>query len=501
MRLAFLGPALAILLVLGLGATASGAEPTASLSGRVTGGGTALANVWVTLTPVDSRGRATGPAQRTATDASGRYEFPGLPAGAVKVQVRAPLLGELVDTYWPQAFSFAEADAIEVTARTTTANIDLPVGGSARGQVVAAGSGEPLEGARVTATVARDPSSGKVGIALPATGPGRFSLTGLPPVPLQLSVELPADSLHLAPSADRSRDWGALRVDGGASTTGLTIALRRAAAITGTVRDDAGTPVAGADVRLMGCLPACPPHATTDALGRYRLVDVAPGTRLTVVAQPAWGLLGPWYPSREVTARVTDLQVGEGDVLDSVDLALTRPAFVSLDVRGADLAEPLRAIVQLTTTGRTYSQYFAGRAISVPGSPSGSGDVADPAAAPLRADSIRLNVGPVPPGEYSVGIRLGVADAGYLPTRWVTDSGTPSTPTIRLAPGQENRSVVSLAPGGDVTGADVVPSEPDPPGGWPGLAQGFLAPTGWTDPLEVTVPRLTLIPPRGTLDP
>jgi hypothetical protein len=202
---------------------------------------------------------------------------------------------------------------------------------------------------------------------------------------------------------------------------------------------------------------------------------------LAVVAQPAWGLLGPWYPSREVTARVGDLTVAEGEVVDAGDLTLTRPAFVSLDVRGADLAQPVRAIVQLTTPGRTYSQYFAGLAIGLPGSPGEPGDAADPAAGRLPADSIRLNVGPVPPGEYSVGVRVGVADAGYLPTRWVTDSGIPSGPTIRLAAGEENWSVVSLDPRGQVLDEAVVLADPDPSGGWPGLTQGFLARPDWVD--------------------
>ena len=480
-RLALLTPFLAMLLVLGLSATASGTQPTANVAGTVTGDGATLANVWVTLTPVDARGSAIGPAQRTATDASGRYEFRGIAAGAAKVQAKAPLLGPLVDTYWPGAYSFDEAGVLEITAATTMANIDLPVGGSAQGQVVAAGTGGPVEGARVSATIASDPSSGSVGAALPGEGPGRFSLTGLPPVPLQLVVSLPPDSAYLAPSAGGSGTSRALRIDGGASTSDLTIGLRRAAAIIGTVRDDAGTPVAGADVRLMGCLPACPTHATTDVLGRYRLADVAPGTGLAVVAQPAFGLLGPWYPSREVTARLGDLEVAEGEVVDAADLTLTRPAFVSLDVRGVDLAEPVRAIVQLTTTGRTYSQYFAGRAIIMPGRSSESGDVANPAADPPPADSIRLNVGPVPPGEYSVGIRFGVADAGYLPSRWVTDSGIPSGPMIRLAPGEENRSVASLAPRNQGLGETVELGDPDPPSGWPGLAKGFLASPDWVD--------------------
>jgi hypothetical protein len=482
---ALLGPVLAALLVLGLDTTASGAEPTGSVSGIVTGGGTTLANVWVSLSPVDSRGTLSGPVQRTATDASGRYEFPGLAAGPVKVQVKAPLLGELVDTYWPAAHTFDAAGAIDVTAGRSTADVDLPLGGSVRGQVVDARTGAPIDGARVSASIADASSSGSsLGAAPPSSAPGLFSLTGLPPVAIELSVSLPPGSRYLTPAQDPSGPAGALRIDGGARTTGVTIGLRAAAEIAGTVRDDAGTPVTGADVRLTGCLPACPPHATTDAAGRYRLAGVAPSTDLAVVAQPAWGLLGPWYPSREVTARVPDLEVGEGDVVDSVDLTLTRPAFVTLDVIGADLADPVRAIVQLTTTGRTHSQYFAGRAIIVPGSPSESGELADPATGPPPADSIRLNVGPVPPGEYSVGIRLGVADAGYLPTRWVTDSGIPSGPTIRLAPGEENNTVVWLAPSGAVTGADVAAPDPEPPGGWPGLGQGFLAPGGWTDPLR-----------------
>ena len=43
-RLALLSPTLAMLLVVGLSATASGTQPTGSLSGTVTGDGTALAN-------------------------------------------------------------------------------------------------------------------------------------------------------------------------------------------------------------------------------------------------------------------------------------------------------------------------------------------------------------------------------------------------------------------------------------------------------------------------
>jgi hypothetical protein len=102
------------------------------------------------------------------------------------------------------------------------------------------------------------------------------------------------------------------------------------------------------------------------------------------------------------------------------------------------------------------------------------------------ADALRLSVGPVPPGEYSVSIALGVADIGYLPTRWVADTGTPATPTIRLAPGERNSSVIRLAAADGQPDVEVPASgSPTPrsptPGGWPGLSRGFLDPEPWAD--------------------
>ena len=458
---------LGVVALLGSVPPAAAAEPGGTIMGTVTGAGVALANTWVTLTPLDSRGQPTGQAQRTVTDATGRYEFRTLATGPVKLQARAPLGGSLVDTYWPQAFSLDTAGIFEASTGWVRADIDLPEGGSAQGQVVEARTGNPVVGVRVTASVAGDRPSGSVGTSRPVAGPGEFFLDRLPPVPVELSVSVPQDSPYLDSAAGSSADSESLGLDGGEQTTGLTIGLLRGAVVSGTVRDEAGAPLVGAEVTLVGCRPVCPPPARTVADGSYRLAGVAPGSGLTVIAQPAWGLLGPWYPSRESTARRTGHEVAEGDVVDSVDVTVTRPAFVSLDVLGAG-SEPLRAIVRLTTIGRTYSQYLTGPS-TADGPP---------------PEAIRLRVGPVPPGEYSVSIDEGVADPGYLPSRWVSDTGTPSSPTIRLVAG-ENRSVISLASAG---GDRDVPIGAEPgraplsasAGGWPGLAQGFLGPATWT---------------------
>jgi protocatechuate 3,4-dioxygenase beta subunit len=476
--------ALGLVAMLGSAGAAAATEPGGRILGTVTGSGLAVANTWVTLTPVDNRGDPTGAERRTVTDATGRYEFTTLATGPVKLQVRAPLGGTMVDTWWPRAFTFDSAGMFEVSTGSVRADIDLPVGGSAEGQVVDVRTGQPVAGARVTASIDGDRPSNSVGTPRPVAAPGAFLLGALPPVPLELSVSAPQDSPYLDIAAGRPGPGRSARIDGAVSTTGVTIGLRRAAVVTGTVRDDAGAPVVGADVRLVGCSPTCPGHASTDAAGRYRLAGITPGTGLDVVAQPAWGLLGPWYPSREASARITDLDLAEGEVIESVDLTLQRPAFLRLDVLGAGAVDPLRAIVRLTTTGRTYSQYFNDASAVRPGAPSGSG-VTSTSAGASPTDPIELTVGPVPPGEYSVTIDLGVADPGYLPTRWVSDTGTPTTPTIRLAGGDANRALASLTSvatrdGKPIRGdAAPVTSEDAAPTGWPGLAQGFLARTGW----------------------
>ncbi|MCU0262220.1 MAG: carboxypeptidase-like regulatory domain-containing protein [Candidatus Nanopelagicales bacterium] len=488
-RLRLVGPLLAALLVGGIPAPAA-ATLVGELSGTVTGGGAPLPNVWVTLTPVSQTGEASGNPKRALTDGEGRYEFPEIYDRDVKIHVRAPLLGDLVDTWWPAAHTFAQAGIIGISDWPVTADVELPVGGSVTGRVVDSTTGTPVPFAQVSALVADSPQSGPVGIATPGQSPGAFALAGLPPVALKLRVRLPTDSAHL--SVDPNEWSEGISVDGAQSTTGLTIGLRRGATIRGTVRDDAGTPVEGASVRIVGCMPNCPLIVTSDSSGAYRVTGVWPGPRLGVVAWKGDQLVRQWYPGRDNASLATDIAVDVGDELDGIDFALRRAAFLTVTVSAADSGAPLPgAIVLLVSTSDSFSRHFALRTGGRPGS---------------------MRLGPVTPGTYTLNVLPGSSNPGYTALGGGMERGTMSGQVIALGPEDDVEVAVALprasgsagAGSGAGLSAGAPTGTPDPaaPGDrsgcrgtgagsgplgatrepcasrWPGLAAGFLTPTG-----------------------
>ena len=424
------------------------------LSGRVTGDGAPLANVWVTLTPVSETGEATGNPTRTLTDGSGRYAFPQVQDPAVKIHVRAPLLGDFVDTWWPGVHTRAQAQVIEVSDSPVTADVRLPVGGSVSGRVVDSVTGDPLPDAQVSALIADSLQSGPVGLPSRGPTPGTFAITALPPVPIALRVQLPPGSSHLAVDPN---EWSqGIRVDGADSSTGMTIALRRGATISGTVRDDRGTPVAGASIRVVGCMPDCPLIVSSDSTGAYRVTGVWPGSRLGVVAWKGDTLVRQWYPVRDNASLASDIALDVGDEIAGIDFALRRAAFLTVAVSAADSGEPLPgAIVLLVSTADTFARHFALRTGDRPGS---------------------MRVGPVTPGTYSVNVLPGSANTGHAALDGLTGQAGGPAAVVTLEPEDDIEIAVALPPKAGPVGVPPAVAPVQPATGWPGLAAGFLAP-------------------------
>jgi uncharacterized membrane protein YgcG len=477
---------------------------TADLTGIVTGVGGPLASAWVSATPVDDSGTPIAAPRSAFTDASGRYVFHDLARGSVVLLVRAPPGSGLVDTWYPGAPTASQATPVEVSTTPTTADVALPKGGSVIGRLVDATTGAPVEGT-VRAVLAGAPAAGSVGARwYPGTSggqapgpdgfgrPGDFALSGLPPLPVRLVVEVPARSPWLpepvtstgtgpAGSAGPGVTAAPVVVDGSRDTTGVVLGLQRGAEIRGTVRDDIGAPVAGATVRLIGCGAGCPPPALSTQSGAYRILGIRPGTQVGVEAERAGGLLTQWYPRGDTPAAATRLRPEPGEVIAPVDFALTRASHLSVQIRDSRRDEPLRVVVRLVGQERTYHQYLAHSPLADGGARGGPGDVSvaggsvgggtvgggtvgggsvggggaggggasgsgDPPDAPIE-----LRVGPVPPGEYVVRITPGMPDPGHLPTRWVTDTRDGTSPsgtvgTVRLVPGREARIIADAPP-------------------------------------------------------
>jgi hypothetical protein len=452
------------------------AELLGSIKGVVTAGGQPVANAWVAAMPVTSTGGWAGRGLLTSTDAQGRYSFPDVEAPRVKVQARAPATAQWSSTYWPRAFSFADAEVLRVAPSGSEADIELAPAGSVRGTVVAGDSGEPLAGSRVSAHVVTADGVEEVGLPGLVTGPGEFLIDSLPPVPVVLQVTPPLKGNFLGQWFD---DAGyaevATALDGSTRTTGLRIALRRGAELVGTVRDDTGQPVAGARVVLTRCPVLCPIATTTGDDGTYRFTSVPPGPVLMLrVTEPGRGLLEGWYhrPGEAGEARLT---VRAGEVLSGLDVTLVRGAYLTAtvvdDATGAPIpgssAELLpvdNAVLGFLPSVRDQLQIRGWSGQLAPTRSTGSAESTDGAGAPAegasRARAGVLRFGPVPPGEYRLVLYPGFDNARYVPTVWGEPTGIDASGVIRLSAGQDVTATIPLVgkgPAGDGHGRQEAP--------------------------------------------
>lgn len=435
----------AAIALLGLPAAAQ-AELVGSVSGTVTAQGRPLANAWVQLTPVTPLGEWAGRGAYTTTDARGHYSFPDVYAAHVVIDVRPPLGSGLVATFWPTAFTFDSAGVVRVTGAGAVADVDLPRGGSARGTVVDERTGAPIPGVGVSAYMVDAPWAGPTGTAELEHGPGEFWITGLPPVQVGLHVRLPEGSGYLGDGV-RRQPRTRLVLDGGATSTGLVLALPRGAEVRGTVRDTSGAAVAGATVEVQGCGYACPLVTQSQDDGSYRVTGIPPSTRIMVMATRGEDSLAQWYDGVPDTIGARTLDLRAGEVADRIDFALAPAAFLSgrvLDDAGSGALPGVTVI--LDSLGDSYDSHFATY---------------------TREDPTRFLLGPVPAGSYRLVVYPGAGNADFVPARWVATSGIAPTGEISLAPGERAEVEVHLAAS---RAAQV------PPGGWPGLARGFLTP-------------------------
>jgi protocatechuate 3,4-dioxygenase beta subunit len=219
---------------------------------------------------------ARSPEGQGATAADGSFRLAGLEPGAYAVHVARPALDDAEGAAWT-----ARAASVEAGSTDLALTLVAPLAYAAR---VVDDAGEPVAAFTVTAQRADWPTW--------LEGPsreleetfedadGRFALAGVDAGRWTVSVTAEG---HLR-SDDRE-----VAVAAGAAADPTAFALTRTARITGVVRDPAGLPVAGAEVRGMALeYPAHSAVETTDEEGRFVLASVGPGPVALEASCDAW---------------------------------------------------------------------------------------------------------------------------------------------------------------------------------------------------------------------
>jgi hypothetical protein len=163
------------------------------------------------------------------------------------------------------------------------------------------------------------------------SGAGEFEFAGLPAGRYQLIASRVGYATRPFQSSglfDLGRD---LTLEDGQTLDGLDILLPRAGAIRGRVVDDAGRPVAGADVRPQarhdGRLVGVQRGSQTNSAGEYELAGLEPGqyyveASARQVRTPTRDYDRTWYPGVGDAARAALVRVEASATTTGIDLTL-----------------------------------------------------------------------------------------------------------------------------------------------------------------------------------
>ena len=236
-------------------------------------------------------------------------------------------------------------------------------GGVIRGRVTGT-SGEPLS---VSVTVV----AGSRRISAPSDADGRYAVTGIPAG----TVTVESTTVGYVRARYGARDAQLpdlpITVKENQEIDGIDLVLARSSAIGGTVVDEAGEPVEGANVQLLAApfggrglinLPVAPDPlltttAPTDDLGRFRLSSVNPGSYLIaatlaeetgrIAGEPRLAYVPSYYPGTPDYAAAARVTVGVEQDLSGFTIAITRVPVAriegtAVDSGGRPLTGPIR---------------------------------------------------------------------------------------------------------------------------------------------------------------
>ncbi|HEU0316825.1 MAG TPA: carboxypeptidase regulatory-like domain-containing protein, partial [Solirubrobacteraceae bacterium] len=316
-----------------------------TISGRVTDvQGNGLSDVWVSASNLSG---PDGPGGSANVDANGRYTLTGLVPGDYRIWfTQGPsatpgvaATDDLVPLYYGQKTPSDPWTLVAVSAGQTVTGIDMQLheGGGISGTVTD-DQGNPVAdvAAFVEGAGAWTTTDAAGHYVLSFLEPRNYTVYFEPPDATDYfpqnfgGAALPPSNFGGPPSD--SSGYTPVTVAAGATTGGIDVRLHRGGAITGTVTDQHGHPLAGISVNLAapGAGPVPPGRAgevTTDAAGGYRLGRLLPGAyRVSFAGE---GFAGQLYGAAQSEDAASPVDVPAGVVVSGIDAQMQLAGSIS----------------------------------------------------------------------------------------------------------------------------------------------------------------------------
>ena|SRR5829696_4500884 len=299
---------------------------------------------------------------------------------------------------------------------------------SISGRVVTGDTGMPVRRASISLSGASVPRR-----AAYTDTEGRFSFTGLPAGTYQLNASPSMQRGQYLAAAYGSTGPGPvvrpapIELAAGQQMTDVNIALPRGSAISGTVTDESGEPLARAQVSAMmvrrGSEPMQTGGAQTDDHGSYRLFGLQPGEYMVAAQTRDFG--GPVEVQGEAVGFARAYAPGTPSILQAQRIRLARGTEATADIR----------------LGETPLFKITGNVVDSSGQPVQNPSVSVQSTAEGARNgfgfSMTSNNGPftvrgLPAGQYEITVRHEPARAG------MTLNGAPPPPPV---PGRPSNTV------------------------------------------------------------
>ena len=303
-----------------LGATTPNINATLQRAGEISGAVTDVAGhplAGVTVTVYSAGSSVTS----TTTDQGGTYAVGGLPAGTYQVGFDTGGGPNYTPVYYSGKSTLATATPVAVSAGAVTPNINAQLSGRAQIEgTVTSSSAAGISGAAVTVYN----SAGQAVASATTNSNGTYTATMLDGGSYRVRFSSPGYVTQYYNNQATLATATAVSVPSGGTVTAINARLVATGAISGTVTNNAATPVAiaGVTVTVYNGAGAAVGSTTTTSTGTFTITGLTPGTSAYRVGFAKTGYVTQYYNNQATLAAANTITVSAGATTSAVNAHL-----------------------------------------------------------------------------------------------------------------------------------------------------------------------------------